>query len=359
MDGTAFGFPPAEHPATAPEAQNGYPDASPAPAAGTQTLEPPGAPQGPAAGTPATPPQAPSPQGWEPAPPPADVPQDHLYAGRYRTWQDFENGYKSIQALETRTRAELLSAQRESEQLRAALNQALPFVQMAAQQQQPQGQPAPVETPIAVPSVDEDPQGFAAAVAAQAARESARAAEQATAQAVAQMNAQQQAMWAQQQQQAQQAQVMDAFNRSVTSFRGRHPEIAMYSPEEQAINGVAQTLQLPLTDPDEFEFAYQAWAYPQLQLAAQQLAGATGSYAFARTQQGRDLVRAQAGFVRQTAPNGQPPAQRRGATVETGGNGVPAASAPGADPVIQEILSLANAQRSVSPLFGGRGAKPS
>lgn len=63
--------------------------------------------------------------------------QERLYADRYQSIEQLEDGYKNIQRLQNRTAEQLRSEQLRAQQLEAALQQAAPYLRQL-QQQQPQ-----------------------------------------------------------------------------------------------------------------------------------------------------------------------------------------------------------------------------
>jgi hypothetical protein len=250
--------------------------------------------------------------------------------------EDVEQSYREIRQLQQRTAERERAARAEAAQLRAYFEQALPYLQrMAAEQQNP-------TTPAQAPDLETDPQGWARHIQEQARVEAARAAQGIAGQQAQQMQAQ-----------LEQMRLQTTAEAAIGSFRTAHPEVTANSVEEARVVEVMQEFGLDLRSA-HLETAYQIAANPALaekfrafpelarrgdagMAAARQLAGLPtptgGTQPAPATRQPADLAAAQ-----------------RRAHVERGPSGPPAPARP--KTVIDELLGV-DAEREKSAFFGG------
>ena len=149
-----------------------------------------------------------TPEGDQAQPEGEQTPQQ-LYAGRYQKVEDLESGYKNIQRLHSRTAEQLRAQELRNQQMEAALQRVMPYLQ----QLQQNGQQPPEFDPS-------DPQQIQ------------RVIDQRVAQATQNLTAQQQAQQA--------ASVID-------SFRAEHPDVA---PGTELDVRMAQVITEFQRDPD-------------------------------------------------------------------------------------------------------------
>lgn len=288
--------------------------------------------------------------------------QERLYAGRYKTVDELEQGYKGIQGLQGRQVKELQRKELENQQLRAALEQVVPYLEERQGLQQP----------------------------AQALDPTQLTAEQL--QAVIQQQVDQRVGQATQQvtQQSQQQAAQQQMRQAVESFMATHPDVAPGTPLDMAVGEVLAELQtdrqgqrradlFPVTAPN-LEVAYELAKEPALRnmvgeldlvpnnetieiakevvsnpalaevlLANPVLIDSDHGLAYARKQAQLPGMYSQAA-ERVAQPT--PEQQRRAAYVETGGTGAPVTQAPGATPQDEMDEAIVSFGKGRDNIFG-------
>lgn len=291
----------------------------------------------------------------------AEAQAARLYAGRYRTPEELEKGYKNIQRLQTRTQAERQRAELEAQQLRAALQEVRPYLE------QLRADPGSVDDGFHDPT-QLDADQLRALIDKQ------------VSQRVQQV-----------QQQTQAEQTRQELRRTVESFIATHPDAAPGTELDEAIGDVLAEFQtdaegnrrfdlFPVTE-GNLEVAYTLAKEPDLRnmVVELDLVPNTENIEIAReavsnpalaevllanptlvdTEHGLNFARKQAalpGMYADAAQRGAAPSPeqaRRAAYVETGGTGAPVMSAPGANPPdpFDEAIAAYNRGRE-SNIFG-------
>jgi hypothetical protein len=333
----------------------GFPEDTPAedladPLEGLETEEP-EAPE-PASEEPGEP--APEPPGPEPAEegePSQEAPQEEpeqLFAGRYKSVEDLEDGYRRSQREVTRALSQRQDALDRSEQLEEAVRRAMALNEQMAQQLQAQqvwqqqwaqqqgqdydyGQPAapPLQPPVApgVPQVQPDVQRQIEDFRAEMARERA---------------------------------VRDA-EQTVADFRRNHPEVTYNGPEDMAMSSLIEDLRLDVGSPEVLELTLEAARDPALERvirAQPDLMGSSDGIEHAKlladVAKGRANPQQQRTPAQRQAATQAEAAERARATVLTGGPGTPP-QAPESRPkdAIDEVVELYKKQHKRSAFMGG------
>lgn len=290
--------------------------------------------------------------------PPPEQPERN-YAGRYKSVEDLESGYKHIQRLATRSSEQARAQELKNQQLEAALQQAVGLLRQAGvmpDQQQPTQPQAPQQQQRQLPQQPQDltPQAVQQFIEQQVAQRT----DQVQAQAVQQLQAQQ-------------------VSQTIDAFRQKHPDVAAGTELDNYVAEVVKEFQRDVEtnrlDPSLFpvtlenlELAYELATQPQLydlvmeldmepdttniQLAKEALSDETlrtvllGDPALIDSEHGVQLARRQAELLKLPLGAQQvaqaatqqvtmtPEQQRVAAHVETGGTGAPVTGAPGQRP---------------------------
>lgn len=307
--------------------------------------------------------EAPAPEAPEPEPEPQvelepvaevegeaeEAPEgEPLYAGRYRSVEDLEKGYKEFQAQYTRQQQELLSQRQEMEKLK----------EQSTETQQLFSQMAPLMQEVLA---GDDPEMLERLQAQQL---------------IAQQVEEKVAPMREQMESARQQQEMVAH---IAAFRARHPDVAPNTQADFEVAQVVRDLDLRVADPDALEIAYEAHRWPGLRtvlVASPHLVDSDEGMNYARVQ-AQQLFGPQNGAPGQQPQQPQQPqavpqqagtatrppvaAPRGTAFVETGGAGAPVQAAPGERPqgdefdsALQAWASEKNSPLFSSYLFGGK-----
>lgn len=217
---------------------------------------------------------------------------EQLIFGKYKSMEEAEKGYKEIVALQTKTAQARRAAERRADEaaayqarLEASLQQALPIIQQANQQQQPQ-----VQQP--------DPNAWWEQG-------------QLTPQQVQQMVDQQLAgrldtLTQQAQAQAEQARTMQEAETAVMGFYEKHPEVVLEGELDGQITETILSLNeawerggqepLDIGNPDSLEIAYEAARNPELRAVLEM------NPVYVDSDAGMQLARFQAALIRGEAP---------------------------------------------------------
>lgn len=289
-------------------------------------------PEEPVEGTPeGTDPEAPEAEPAGETPPVEGQPEGQeevLLAGRYRSLPELEEGYTNIQRMQTRTAQELRQERAARAQMEGYLRQVAPLLQQFRAQQQ--------GTPAAggAPQTDLDP-------------EIVQVVEPLVQRRVAEQMATVNQQLAAQHAEAEQTRAAQSANAEIGAFFVAHPEIERNSPADEAVGAVVEEFGMELTS-EWFEIAHEVATDPELYRVVR------ANPAYLDTDEGLDLARRLAAVPRITqgaqgaaasAQATQDAARRqaaiKGAHVETGGSGAPAAPASRPRDEVDEVLALA------------------
>lgn len=318
----------------------------------------------------------------EPVEDEGEEPEWFEFAGRrFTSQEEAERSYGEMQGLQSRTveqqRAMEQAYQQREREIAAFLQQVAPIIQKAQEQPQPQ---APQVAGPGDPSFDpENPEHVTAWVNSQveqrvqaATAQMSQAFDQRLAQTLQPMQQQQQA-WIQQQARERVGADMEAYSADIDGFRQEHPEVTVGSVSEAAVAGVLQPLRSIEVMPSRpmLQMALDATRAPALhgeieaeRMRVESIARANPQVPASAIQslfdndQGIATLYRRAGLAPQgTRAGGRTPqeTQARRPHVETGGNGAPVDTAPGATPdeLDEAFKAYHGDEKKKSPLFAG------
>jgi hypothetical protein len=247
----------------------------------------------------------------------AEEEAERLFAGKFKSAEELEKGYREIVALQTRTareRAEALEQVRQREEYLRVAAQELQRRQQAAQQPQPTA--SDIEREAAAMGLDPETYVAAQKLAQQQVEQRLAPIEQ-------QMTAQQQQAPQAQQQQAEREREIAAVREVATTWVESKGD-ALDDTTWQNVVAVFSELNLDETEPEFYDVAYEAATNPALRetlKALPDLADSDDGMALARKLAGNADTQ-QAGKTRRPRPK---------AHVETGGSGAVPSGAPADD----------------------------